>query len=60
MAELLEAGWITVRPGDEDPGAITLMNKLAARQRQRWPEQLGDGAGAPRAVPLELLPKPKA
>ena len=60
MRELLEAGWITVRPGDEDPGAISLMNKLAARQRLRWPEQLADGDGAPRAVPVDLIPKPKA
>jgi len=60
MSELLDAGWIQVRPGDEDPGAIELARKLAARQRQRWPEQLDGEAAAPRAVPIDLMPKPKA
>ena len=27
-----------VRDLDEDPGAVSLMNKLAARQRLRWPD----------------------
>ena len=26
------------RPGDDDPGAIELMHKLAKKQRTRWPE----------------------
>jgi coenzyme F420 hydrogenase subunit beta len=30
-------GSIIVRPGDEDPGAIALLHKLAAKSRQRWP-----------------------
>ncbi len=40
--ELLDAmvrdGWVETRPGDDDPGAIALMHKLAQRSRQRWPE----------------------
>ena len=31
-------GWIETRPGDEDPGAIELLHKLARKQRSRWPE----------------------
>jgi len=27
---------IEARPGDDDPGAIALMNKLAAKSRERW------------------------
>lgn len=59
LRELQEAGWITVRPGSEDPNALALMDKLAARQRRRWPEALDNGAGAPRAIPVEFIPKPK-
>jgi coenzyme F420 hydrogenase subunit beta len=33
----LEAGVIDWRPGREDPGAIALMEKLAAKSRRRWP-----------------------
>ena len=38
MDGLLADGWIDVRPGDDDPGAIELMHKLAKKQRKRWPE----------------------
>jgi hypothetical protein len=30
-------GSIIVRPGDDDPGAIALLHKLAAKSRERWP-----------------------
>jgi coenzyme F420 hydrogenase subunit beta len=38
MDGLVADGWIEVRPGDDDPGAIELMHKLARKQRARWPE----------------------
>ena len=46
--DAVDAGVIEWRPGDEDPGAIALMEKLALRSRARWPvEQLAGGtAGA--------------
>ena len=54
MDGLLDEGWIEVRPGDDDPGAIELMHKLAKKQRKRWPEfaridapkLVGNGSGA--------------
>lgn len=38
LDSMLSDGWIETRPGDDDPGAIELMNKLAKKQRSRWPE----------------------
>ena len=35
---MIEDGVIETRPGDDDPGAVALMHRLAARSRQRWPE----------------------
>jgi len=34
---MIADGSIVARPGDEDPGAIELMNKLAVKSRDRWP-----------------------
>jgi coenzyme F420 hydrogenase subunit beta len=38
MDGLVADGWVETRPGDDDPGAIELMHKLARKQRARWPE----------------------
>ncbi len=38
MTRMIDAGVIEARPGDDDPGAIELMHKLAAKSRQRWPD----------------------
>ncbi len=47
MDALLAKGMIEVRPGDDDPGAIELMHKLAKRSRKRWPET---AVAAPRLI----------
>ena len=38
MNRMIADGSIIARPGDEDPGAIALMRKLAEKSRARWPE----------------------
>jgi coenzyme F420 hydrogenase subunit beta len=38
MDGLVADGWVETRPGDDDPGAIELMHKLAKKQRTRWPD----------------------
>jgi coenzyme F420 hydrogenase subunit beta len=38
IEQMLTDGWIETRPGDDDPDAIALMHKLAAKSRKRWPE----------------------
>ena len=35
---MLDDGVIQARPGDDDPGAVALMHKLAAKSRRRWPD----------------------
>ena len=35
---MIKDGVVETRPGDDDPGAITLMHKLSAKSRSRWPE----------------------
>ena len=49
MDAMLSEGWIDVRPGDDDPGAIELMHKLSKKSRKRWPEFAVD---APRRIPV--------
>ena len=54
MDAMLRDGWIETRPGDDDPGAIALMHKLAIKSRKRWPQFAVE---SPRLVPV---PAPKA
>ena len=35
---MIADGAIETRPGDDDPGAIALMQKLSQKSRTRWPE----------------------
>jgi len=37
ISRMIADGSIIARPGDEDPGAIALLNKLAQKSRDRWP-----------------------
>jgi len=49
---MIKDGVIETRPGDDDPGAIALMHRLAANSRKRWPDwAAGDAAVG--------LPEPK-
>jgi coenzyme F420 hydrogenase subunit beta len=51
----LEGGIVEDRPASEDPAAVALMEKLAAKQRGRWPAGNDGGEAAP-----GLLPAPDA
>ena len=46
---LKEKGLIETRPGDDDPGAVALLHKLATLSRKRWPETQNPG---PRRIPV--------
>jgi coenzyme F420 hydrogenase subunit beta len=35
--EMVEAGVLEVRPGEDDPGALALMRRLSTTSRRRWP-----------------------
>ncbi|HVM65401.1 MAG TPA: Coenzyme F420 hydrogenase/dehydrogenase, beta subunit C-terminal domain [Acidimicrobiales bacterium] len=56
MGGMVADGVVEVRPGDDDPGAISLLRKLSRVSRKRWPEVAVD---APRRVPPPA-PKPVA
>jgi coenzyme F420 hydrogenase subunit beta len=49
MSSLKEAGLVETRPGDDDPGAIALLQRLAKVSRKRWPETAVPG---PRRLPV--------
>ncbi len=38
MSAMVADGVIETRPGDDDPAAVALMHKLAAKSRERWPK----------------------
>jgi len=54
ISRMIADGSIEARPGDEDPGAIALMRKLAEKSRSRWPTT------AEQTVRLGLPEKKKA
>ncbi|MEZ5144708.1 MAG: Coenzyme F420 hydrogenase/dehydrogenase, beta subunit C-terminal domain [Acidimicrobiales bacterium] len=54
VQRMIADGSIIARPGDDDPGAIELMRKLAVKSRERWP------AWAAPVVRLGLPEKKKA
>jgi coenzyme F420 hydrogenase subunit beta len=37
VTRMIADGSLQARPGDDDPGAIALLHKLATRSRKRWP-----------------------
>jgi coenzyme F420 hydrogenase subunit beta len=47
ISRMIAAGAIEARPGDDDPGAIALMHKLAAKSRSRWPAFAVDSPRVP-------------
>ncbi len=50
MDAMVAAQVIETRPADDDPGAVALMHKLAARSRKRWP---ATAVEAPGRLPAE-------
>ena len=51
VSALKERGLIETRPGDDDPGAVALLHKLATLSRKRWPETAAPG---PRRIPVKI------
>ena len=55
LEEMERSGWITVLDAShEDPEAIALVTRLAAKQRKRWPappDSAGDSHAEPAALP---------
>jgi len=49
ISALKEKGLIETRPGDDDPGAVALLHKLAQLSRKRWPVEANPG---PRRIPV--------
>ncbi len=47
ISRMVSDGSIEARPGDDDPGAIALMHKLAEKSRKRWPAFAVDFPRAP-------------
>jgi coenzyme F420 hydrogenase subunit beta len=51
LSGLKEKGLIETRPGDDDPGAVALLHRLAQVSRKRWPQ---DQDPAPRRLPFSV------
>jgi len=57
ISRMIADGSIEARPGDDDPAAIALLHKLAARSRRRWP---ATGVDDPRLPPKQTPNEPGA
>jgi coenzyme F420-reducing hydrogenase beta subunit len=57
MTRMAKAGVILVKPAEEDPAAIALMDRLSRVSRNRWPDQ---AIGFPKRMPPPPPKKPKA
>jgi coenzyme F420 hydrogenase subunit beta len=56
MTRMIKAGLVEVKPAEEDPAAIALMNRLSRVSRNRWPES---AIGFPARMPPPPPKKPK-
>ncbi len=58
MKRMIADGSVITRPGDDDPGAIALMRKLAEKSRARWPAWAEPGVrlGLPEKKPKKAAP----
>jgi coenzyme F420 hydrogenase subunit beta len=45
LSSMKEKRLIETRPGDDDPGAVALLHRLARVSRKRWPADAAPGAG---------------
>jgi coenzyme F420 hydrogenase subunit beta len=58
MDGMIRDGVIETRPGDDDPGAIELMQKLSRKSRKRWPETAVAAPGVVPPLPPKAAPAP--
>ena len=56
MDGMIRDGVIETRPGDDDPGAIDLMQRLSRKSRKRWPDTAVAAPGAVLPLPPKVAP----
>jgi coenzyme F420 hydrogenase subunit beta len=61
---LVDAGRVEVRPAEEDPAALALLDRLSTRSRRRWPAgddvRVAAGADRPGLLPIVASPPSEA
>ncbi|MDH3295980.1 MAG: Coenzyme F420 hydrogenase/dehydrogenase, beta subunit C-terminal domain [Acidimicrobiia bacterium] len=57
MNAMIEDGVVETRPGDDDPAAVALMQRLATNSRKRWPEWANGEARAGLETPVAMTSK---